>query len=264
MILFEKYRKRKSLVTFAVILFSIVFVQSAVLNPLYIWLSSNAVMARTVLPTLIEGIIQLSSLPFYWISLVYLLFLATRFSAKTTLGGVGIYAASTVLHSALGLLSGHLLLGFPTGADFLDELKYPLFDIAADLAIIAFGALLLFLSLHKALRMASNRSTFFEENLPFEKLVDFKHPMSRTMMLMALVPGATRILERIVYDSFIGLPKDPIDLLWMIVYYAGDLLTIVVGYFVILLIINQLHLKELKSKLLYEEGSSSANAPKNK
>jgi hypothetical protein len=38
----------------------------------------------------------------------------------------------------------------------------------------------------------------------------------------------------------------------------------VVGYFVILLIMNQLHLKELKSKLLYEEGNASADESKTK
>ena len=63
---------------------------------------------------------------------------------------------------------------------------------------------------------------------------------------------ASQILYRLIYDIFFyGAPRDWIDLLWILVYYLGDLLTAFVGFLVTLLLLNRAYLREEKAYLDY-------------
>lgn len=73
-----------------------------------------------------------------------------------------------------------------------------------------------------------------------QKLYDRSNALHRTALWMGLIPAAAQLLYRVRYDIFYGAPTDALDLMWMIVYYVGDILCAIIGYLVILLLLNSL------------------------
>ena len=257
MILFDKYRKRKSLGFYAILIFSLCAFQAIVLNPLYLWISSDTLLANEIVLLGFDILFSLLNLSFYWIALAFLLFFSVRFSSKAVLSSFGIYIAAVVFRYAAELLSGYMILGFPLLSDFLTDAVYLGIDVLLDLVIwaVAFGLSVLLLRTCIKREKGAGYS-LLTKHVPFEKLVDFKNPISRAMAVLALVPSSVQILYRIRYDIYLGAPADVIDLLWMILYYVSDLLTVLIGYLLIRVLIDHLSLKEIKSKILYDENQS--------
>ena len=53
-----------------------------------------------------------------------------------------------------------------------------------------------------------------------------------------------------IYDITVsGVVRDLADLLWMISYYLADFISIIIGYFVILLFFNHFYLEEEKARM---------------
>ena len=67
-----------------------------------------------------------------------------------------------------------------------------------------------------------------------------------------MIPSALMLISRVIYDVSLGGAAGLGDLLWMITYYASDIVSIFVGYFVILLLVNRLYLREETAKSNYE------------
>ena len=90
--------------------------------------------------------------------------------------------------------------------------------------------------------------------MPFASMFSFSNGMQRANLLMAAIPAVTQIVYRAIYDiAFYGVARDLADLLWMISYYLADVLSMVVGYFVILLLLNRFYLNEEKARLEYRQ-----------
>lgn len=260
MVLFEKYRKKHNLRTCAAILVAIACVQAVLLNPLYLWISSDTLLANGGILSVLDLLIAFCNLLFYWVGLVFLLFCLIRFRKNTVAVQFAVYASATVLRYALELLSGYLMLGFPTQSDFLSDLFYLGIDVLLDLIIWGIAFLIAILSLHRSLKRAEReQSTVFATDLPFEKLLDWKqNPVLRTVAFMALIPSGMQILYRIRWDLYLGAPADAVDLMWMVLYYCSDLLTVAIGYFVLFLLLNRFAFSEIRSFRLYSQNENSS------
>jgi hypothetical protein len=90
--------------------------------------------------------------------------------------------------------------------------------------------------------------------MPFASLLSFSNGMQRANLFVAAIPAVTQIVYRAIYDiAFYGVVRDLADLLWMISYYLADIISLFVGYFVMLLFFNKLYLQEEKARMDFQE-----------
>ena len=128
--------------------------------------------------------------------------------------------------------------------------------VRARVAIFGIGLLLIcfLFDFPTAVRRHGDRSlhTPLSAHLPFKGLFAPQNPLWRITLIVSALPSLSQILYRLIYDIFFyGAPRDWIDLLWILVYYLGDLLTAFVGFLVTLLLLNRAYLREEKAYLDY-------------
>ncbi|MBE6620094.1 MAG: hypothetical protein E7625_01850 [Ruminococcaceae bacterium] len=75
---------------------------------------------------------------------------------------------------------------------------------------------------------------------PYRKIPLLNDPLRGTSVLTAVLIGAIRVGNRLIYDVSLGAPTDAVDLAWMLAYYTMDILIAVACYFVLLAIIKRL------------------------
>ena len=165
--------------------------------------------------------------------------------------------ASTT-HATSGLpantASGLIFMGdFTDLSAWGNELGHVAINVLAELILFAVALLVIWLR--------TRNKPPFARAMPISKLSDVKHPVAGTAMLLAIIPSSVHLITRLYYDIFDpiygGLPTDGADLLWMVIGYASDFLTFVAGYFIIVLFVNHLFLRETKTKYEYEAAKDS-------
>ena len=71
--------------------------------------------------------------------------------------------------------------------------------------------------------------------LPFSSLYEKKNPLMVSSLIASLIIAVPTVVGRLIYDIFVvGAPTDVADLIWIIVYYAFDVLSVFVGYMIII------------------------------
>ena len=253
MILFEAYRKKRTLQLAFFCLLVIGLIEGALIKPLYLYIASNRAFDDTVFPLLIDFTYTFLELIYHWVSFAFLLYAFTRFSTKVAWAVVGISVGATVLRYVIELLAGYFLMSFPLPEDLLMDLVGVAFDIFFMMIIIGIAFLLiLFISRKLVAGAETERSQTFAPYFSFSRAFDLKNPILKAMLLLACIPGVMRILSHISTDLYLGAPSTIADLIWIIVTYLSDLLFVLIGHYVMMLIFNQIRMKELKSQMLYE------------
>ncbi len=236
---------------FAALIFALTLFYAVVCTPLYLYFSSDILFDGTVIPLLWDVLMGACNYLFYWGSFAFLLFLGARYSLGRCKAFFAVYAGAVLFRYSANLLAGYLVLGFPTLSAFISsDLPELLFCIGMDLVLMAFAVLAFHLIVDKTpLKIATEgdltQTEVTEESrvrlwCDSQKLYDKSNALHQTAVWMGLIPAAIQLLNRIRYDIFYGAPTDALDLMWMIVYYVGDVLCALIGYLVILLLLNSL------------------------
>lgn len=247
--LFEQTQKKKLTRRMAVLLFGIALIYAAVCTPLYLVTSSDVLWAETPLPMLLDVIMTLANYCFYWIAFAYATYAIYRFGAVTAIPMLAVYAGASVFQYSANLLSGYLVIGFPSWEDFAsDELPYLILNVFLNLLLMAI-AVGLALLVEKKQGDGKKRLT---EALPICKLFSFQRGISFAAWVTALIPAAAQLLSRVRYDIAYGAPRGLLDLIWMIVFYCSDLLCVLIGYLAIVWIWNQIFVKETEAKSAFD------------
>lgn len=235
---------------FSVFIFALALFYAAVCTPLYLFFSSNILFDGSVLPLLWDVLMGACNYLFYWGSFTFLLFLGARFSLKHCKSFFMIYAGAVFFRYIANLLAGYIVMGIPSMSGFLSDLPYLLFDIVMDLALMALAALVLHLIVDKAPLWVDADGDMMQSDAPKRSrislwsnskgLYEKSNALHRTAVWYGLIPAAVQMISRIIYDISYGAPTDALDMTWMIVYYVSDILCALIGYFVILLLLNNL------------------------
>lgn len=236
---------------FAVLIFALTLFYAAVCTPLYLFFSSDILFDDSVLPLLWDVLMGACNYLFYWVGFAFLLFLGARYSLRGCKAFFAVYAGAVLFRYVANQLSGFLVMGFPTWSKFASsDLPELLFCIVMDLVLMAFAVLAFHLIVDKTplkingdeTLMLSDATVYPRVHLWYDaqKLYDRSNALHRTALWMGLIPAAVQLLNRVRYDIFYGAPTDALDLMWMIVYYVGDILCAIIGYLVILLLLNSL------------------------
>ena len=103
----------------------------------------------------------------------------------------------------------------------------------------------------KALKRLKKEFEPNEDAFPLKSFYKKRNPIQKAAMLSSVVISVIRLLLRIEYDIFLGgVPEEATDLLWMVLYYLGDILVGIVCYLFMLLFLMGFnsHYKKLKDK----------------
>ena len=254
---FYRGRKKRITLEYAILIFAISALYSLVLTPLQSWAYNDVLIRDMGLSILFETLLDVLNYLFFWVSFAYFLWMTARFSIRECRFPMLVCLGAILFRYGTALLTGYLLNGFPLWASFLeDTLPYLTIDVLLDVAIFGIGLLLIcfLFDFPTAARRHGDRSwhTPLSAHLPFKGLFAPQNPLWRITLIVSALPSLSQILYRLIYDIFFyGAPRDWIDLLWILVYYLGDLLTAFVGFLVTLLLLNRAYLREEKAYLDY-------------
>ncbi len=233
----KKDQKRKTERFGCLLLIALAGFYAFVCTPIYILSVTNIVIASGVFPILWDFVQSAVQLFYYWTAFAFTLYFSVRYSLRASFRLLAVFGVCSVGRYFFSLLIGNLMT-----ADFETmgtDLIYVAVDILGDWLQMGLAVLLIYLLLlhNKQERPSADR-------LRFTSLTAFSNPVQRCALAVAFVPALLSVLARIRYDIFYGAPQiGSGDLLWMIFYYSGDVLSGVIGYLILFLMIAQLNLK---------------------
>lgn len=261
--LFEKCRHSRLRLKYAIVIFAIAIFYAAVCTPIAIWAYSDVLISSSVFLTVWDVVVTAVNYSFYWVSFAFMLYFVSRFTLKNSKGILGIYVGACAFLYVANLLSSCIMNGFSDLylTDLRDILMYVAFDalqmaIAVWIAHILLSPAQILAQRTFMIEKASNPEATLKmpQCFPFTGVFALKNRLMRAAFFASMVSFAVHVLSRVIYDAFLlGAPRGIEDLLWMIFAYLSEIVACFVGYFVIILILHQLHLKEAEKKARFEK-----------
>jgi hypothetical protein len=197
---------------------------------------------------------------FYWGSFAFLIYIYLRFGKKQIQYFVLICAAAVVARYLFTMLVSFSIMSFPGWDIFWEEEFWgALFSIMMD-CLQMIGVLLLAefccrrpLMSAKAYSKGREGEELIADCLPVEGLFNLKQPIVKLCFLAALIPACIKLLSRLYYDIFFwGLPTEAAEWLLLVTYYIGDIATWLIGYFVLLYLVQAFYTKEVQKRIEFE------------
>lgn len=251
-------RAKKSFLIFAIACVALV---SVIYTPMYLLVSSNVIWRGSVLLFLLTELIEpLLDFGFYWGSFAFLIYIYLRFGKKEIKRFAIIYAVAVAARYILTMFVTFLLMSFPDAPTFWGE-EFPsaIFSIGMDV-LQGLGVLLLAefccrrpMMSAKSYSKGREGEELIADCFPIEGLFNIKKPLPKLCFFSALVPAGLKLLSRLYYDIFFwGLPADASEWLLMATYYVGDTAALLIGYFVLLYLLQTFYTKELQRRTNFE------------
>ena len=240
----EDERKQKTERLGGLLLLALAMFYALICTPVYILSSTNIMISTTAFPIIWDFVQYLVQFSYFWIAFAFVIYLSVRYSMKDAKMLLLIFAGCSAGRYFLSLLVGYAMLAGSSGWDALSsDLLYMLLDILGDWLQMGLAVLLVYLFVMR--KKKSDQAI----SLHFPSLLCFSSPVLLCVLCVSFLPSISSLLSRVNYDLFFGAPQSAADLLWMIFYYCGDVLSGVIGYLVIFLLITQLYLKDEEAKL---------------
>lgn len=261
------YKRNLLAVIITALLLSLISV--ALLQPLYIMSITNIVYAATWLPTILVVLIDVFEIAFYVLCYPLILYAFFRFSSKKGVTTALTFFGVTVFRYLLNLIITWIQNGAVASDDLTSVIVYLIFE-AIQLLILCWIAVATFRSFfkrvadlgHAQARLGKPIPEVREYVFPYTSLLSLANPIQSVAMKTGILLSATKVFTRILYDLQAGAPRSLTDLLWMVTYYASDLLIGVVFYALSLLLISYIDTKEQKtiSKLKNTDDNKTTEA----
>ncbi len=251
-------RVRKYFLIFAIACVGFI---SFIYTPVYLLLSSNVLWRGSIVLFLWTELIgPLMDFSFYWGSFAFLIYIYLRFGKGQIKPFAIIYAAAVAARYIITVVVNFALMSFP-GWDVLlgEELLSALFSIGMD-ALQMLGVLLLTefccrrpLMTAKTYSKGKEGEEMIGDCLPITNFLNIKNPLTKLCFFSALIPAGVKLLSRLYYDIFFwGLPQDASEWLLVATYYIGDIASFLIGYFVLLYLLQTLYADETKRRIEFE------------
>ncbi len=227
--------KRKQLIGGLVLLGLSLFL-ATIGTILTIVINSDISLSETILPSIWDLLLAFMQFVFYWICIFL-------FVSGVLEKGIRGFSPLWIwfLGSSFVRAFGNMLVSYFMNMDsfdsdtFIENVFYSSQEILMDIGFFLLIFLILYLTIIR-------KST--EKNENFQSLSLFKKPFSvinLAVLLSVLIPSLFRVISRIRYDIFFGAPQNSADIIWMIIYYLLDVLMLLVGYLIVISLLNRLH-----------------------
>ena len=221
---------RKFLLLFCGIIFAL---NSLILKPVYIIVSSDIILANSLLLTLLESLMLLCDISAFssaFAAIIYSVFF--RKNAKL---------ADLILTYSL-LVFARVLVDIVMTAIVNHAIDFT--DIWSVLFYIVLETLQLSVVLVLAKRQLK-KAPLADNSLNIKKLFSETTPIKRSALHGAILLSAIKIATRIVFDVFYGLPESIVEVASMVLFYTADILIILLAYIAIMLVIRTIHKKDI-------------------
>ena len=215
----------------AVLLIALSAFYVLICTPVYLISVTNVLISETIFPQIWDLFQNLLLFLNFWIAAAWL----TVICVRECFSKIWPFCAWFILSSVIRffgsvLISTRILQSDDLANDYLNALQDCLLEWVPLGILIGIVWLCL----------ASNKQRDLQSNLPPKRMFFWKDPIAVVLFWLASVPSLIHLLTRIRYDIFIGIPKQRLDLIEMILFYFADLLCWLVGYFVIFFFVNRL------------------------
>lgn len=216
--------------TGAILLIALSFFYFLVCTPVYLISVTNVLIKESIFPQIWDLFLNLLLFLNYWILSAWLVVICFKegFSKIWPLCGWYVLASLIRFFGSVSI-STRILQSNDLKEDYLNALQDCLLEWIP-LAIIIGIIWIVWKSRYRDLL----------KDMRPQKLFPLNNPMVTLLFWLAAVPSFLHLLNRIPYDIFIGAPKQKTDLIGMIVFYIADLLSWLIGYFVIFFFVNRL------------------------
>lgn len=215
----------------SIVLFSL---QSFVLEPLYISINSDIVLQESILPFVMEILINAVRIIAYSVCYAVILYFEYR-SASGKRTCILFFGLSIVYYYATKSLVSYIC-----DPEFdLIQLYFVLFSFLFD---ILMQAVILGISL-VLLKKGDKKNA-----MPFKKLFSLSNPLQKSAFYSGLVIGVCRILSRLSYDLQLGLPESNSEIMQMAIYYLFEGLEGFLTYLIMIYAFMTFYLTEKNKK----------------
>lgn len=240
-------KTKKQINILLAILYAIsIVVISAVLNPIYASISTDILTKNTVWP----GVIELIKTLFEFLMYTFILAAVIYSNYVTSKGDNRITLIIPMIGIVVKYIINLLFDLISNGASSIGSsqiLSVCLYIGIEWMQIIVtyFVSKGLIRSFIDSERQKFNASRSLKINydkaviLPFESVIDKNNPLMRSSFIASLTVAIPTIAGRLIYDIMVvGAPRSVSDLLWMIVYYVFDIISVFIGYLIIIFAIS--------------------------
>ena len=209
---------------------------AAVGTPVSVWAASDISVAETLFPTVWDLAHSLLQFLFIWVMVAFLSVSLIQNGMRGISPLCFWFAGASAVRCIGSLIVGSLITSDAFNADpFLENLLYGALDMLFDFLLFAAVAVAVYL-------LILRKSTVKNRNLllPPASLTRPFTALHGTVLLSVALLSLVRLVGRIRYDVFFGTPQNTSDLLWMVFFYAADLATVAIGYFLVLVFIRRI------------------------
>jgi len=226
----------------AVLYIIIVIAVSVIINPIYSSLSTDILTKNTPWPGVIELLKTLLEFTFYALILsavIYSNYVSPRKSniSAVCISGAGI-AVKYIANLCFDIFTNGI--GSIQSTQIFSVCVYIGIELAQVVIVYSVSRRMirLALSAEKEKRNASRSlGVAYEESpmLPFTTVIDKSNPLMRSAFIASALIAIPTVVGRLIYDiAVVGAPSGFADLMWIILYYAFDVLSVFIGYLIII------------------------------
>ena len=250
--LYTELAKRSFLRTVLIWLGALTAFYTVVCTPIFSWATSDVLVQRSVFPLIWETLMSACNYLYFWVVLSAVLYAYVRFDASKYRSFFGVVIAISFARYFLYYFAGCVVAGFPSINDFFEiEFVEILFNFFADILLMALALPIVSSLFKKQFAKGLTHEARFaslSNFLPADRLFDHQNKICKAALFIAFIPSAFHMLSRIIYDLSYGAPTGLADLLWIVTGYLMDALSVLIGYVVMLLLINRFYLSEIKER----------------
>ena len=237
-----------TLIVCAAVFFS---AQAFILNPLYVYTSSDVLFSNTPLPEII-GILNDISYPLgYALCFAAVTYSIFKFSFARSKRPIIILSLAFFLRYVANYIIASITDG---GFRFSDIPSSVLLPFGLDMLLFAIICAIVYtriknyykdyVLMQKAnITLGNKTPSVHEDVFVDQKIISLKNPLHYSAALTGAVLAITKILTRIRFDLSVGAPTTLADTIWMIAYYLSDIMIAALVYAASLLIFSYLERK---------------------
>lgn len=235
----KKYNFNLIMALSCAVIFSLI---TFVLNPIYVSVASDIITSVTIIPSLVELLIDSLDILAFVIAYSLIIYSAATKNASYAIKLCGIYILGCLLRRMATLL---MSIGSISQNDILSVVVYFMLEgiQAVIVTAIATSAAKKFhftaAQMEKAARQLGDFSNY--KDLEFTRVYSRSNPLQSSALKAGIMLSAVKIISRIIYDISYGAPDGASEILTMVIYYFSDILICVIFYTLCWLIFSRLY-----------------------
>ena len=233
----ERIAQKRICTTLVVLALAFFFLQTVIINPLYVYTSSDILFAVTPIPEILDILGDIIDPIGYALCFAAVSYSIFKFSASRSAKPIVILCVVFFVK----WMVNYAISSIADGAITISDIKYPILYFALDMII--FMAICIASSkssgryherraeIQKSNSVLGKKTpTIHEEIFEGDKLISLKNPLHFSAFFTGALLSAVKIATRVIFDIKLGGPTSLGDALWMITYYASDVLILVLVY----------------------------------